>query len=215
VPDVDARLTAALAVQLGHRRAALLGGAARVGWKLGLGERERIDGEPAVGHLTSATRLEPGGTYTAGGAESLFADAEVVVELGRRVAPDGDARGAIAGFGAALELVDLARPDDAEAIVAANVFHRAFSLSALRPSFPRDVEAKLMVNGAVCAAGPAPDDLPDRVRAAARALAAVGERLEPGDRVLTGSAVQVPVGPGDEVVADLGALGRVALVIGA
>ena len=40
-------------------------GAERVGWKLGVGERERIGGELAVGHLTSATRLDPGATYVA------------------------------------------------------------------------------------------------------------------------------------------------------
>jgi len=47
----------------------------------------------------------------------------------------------------------------------------------------------------------------------APALAAVGERFEPGDRVITGSVVQVPVQPGDEVTADFGSLGQVSLRI--
>jgi hypothetical protein len=38
-----------------------------------------------------------------------------------------------------------------------------------------------------------------------------GERLRSGGRLITGSVVQVPLQPGDEVLADLGALGRVQL----
>ena len=39
-------------------------GAERVGWKLGVGERERIGGELAVGHPIRH-RLDPGATYVA------------------------------------------------------------------------------------------------------------------------------------------------------
>jgi 2-keto-4-pentenoate hydratase len=51
------------------------------------------------------------------------------------------------------------------------------------------------------------------VQAAARIVAAVGERLQAGDRIITGSVVQVGLEPGDEVIAELGALGRLRLVI--
>ena len=55
---------------------------------------------------------------------------------------------------------------------------------------------------------------PDRtVAAIARLLAAVGERLEPGDRILAGSSCHVPVAPGEEVVAEIDALGAVAVTI--
>jgi hypothetical protein len=40
-----------------------------------------------------------------------------------------------------------------------------------------------------------------------------GERLEAGDLLITGSVVQVPIEPGDEVIADLGPLGRAELAI--
>jgi 2-keto-4-pentenoate hydratase len=53
----------------------------------------------------------------------------------------------------------------------------------------------------------------DRVAAIARLLAALGERLEPGDRLITGSIVQVPVAAGDLVAADLGLLGRVEVMV--
>jgi 2-keto-4-pentenoate hydratase len=75
------------------------------------------------------------------------------------------------------------------------------------------VERKLVVDGDVRAVGRASDDLTKLVAQAARLLAAVGERLQAGDRIITGSIVQVPVRPGDAVVADLGPLGRARLSI--
>jgi 2-keto-4-pentenoate hydratase len=51
------------------------------------------------------------------------------------------------------------------------------------------------------------------VLAVARLLEALGERLEPGDRIITGSIVQVPVGAGQDVVADLGGLGGARLKV--
>jgi 2-keto-4-pentenoate hydratase len=41
----------------------------------------------------------------------------------------------------------------------------------------------------------------------------MGERLEAGDRLITGSIVQLPVQPGDKVIADLGRLGRAGLTV--
>jgi 2-keto-4-pentenoate hydratase len=213
---VDPRLSRALEAQLEQWRAALGAGAVRVGWKLGMGDAERIGADPPTGHLTSASLLEPGGLYRGPPAGALHADAEVAVEMGEDVAPDADAdtaRRAIAAYGGALEIVDLADAShDAEAIVAANVFHRAVAFGPWHRELP-SVEARLVVGGEVRAAAPAPLDLADAVRGAARVLGAVGERLRAGDRIITGSVVQVPIAPGDDVVADLGALGRVGLTI--
>jgi 2-keto-4-pentenoate hydratase len=41
----------------------------------------------------------------------------------------------------------------------------------------------------------------------------MGERFRRGDRVITGSVVQVPVDEGDDVVADFGVLGRAQVAI--
>jgi 2-keto-4-pentenoate hydratase len=207
---IDPRLEAALAAQLDDWRAALRAGAERVGWKLGMGDRERIGG-PVIGHLTSASRLAPGATYARHGG-ALHADAEVALAIGSDVAPDASeeaARAAIAGYGAALELVDLAEPPvEAEAIVAENVWHRAFVLAGGVEALPWEgVDGRLIVNGEVRASAAAPTDFADRVLVVARLLGAMGERLQAGDRIITGSVVQVPIAPGDEVVADLGALG--------
>jgi 2-keto-4-pentenoate hydratase len=133
VSDVDPRLVSALTAQLGLWRVALAEGAERVGWKLGVGDAERIGEGPVIGHLTSATQLEPGAAYRAEGVVDLRADAEVALRLGADVGPDVDretAAAAIAGFGAALELVDLGAPPpgNPEHIVATNIWHRAFAL---------------------------------------------------------------------------------------
>jgi 2-keto-4-pentenoate hydratase len=215
--SIDPRLAAALATQFLQWRATLGQGAARIGWKLGVGDRERIGDELAIGHLTTATHLEPGAAYHADDAGDLRADAEVAFELGRDVDPNDPAAAAIAGVGVALEIVDLARPpDDPVSVVAANIFHRAVAFGPFQPARPAGgIRGRLLVNGRTraSAAVPPADELAGRVQAAARLLGAMGERLEAGDRIITGSVVQVAVGVGDEVIADLGPLGRVDLSI--
>jgi 2-keto-4-pentenoate hydratase len=216
--QVDPRLAAALTIQLEQWRATLSAGALRVGWKLGVGDSERIGEGPAVGHLTSATQLEPGSVHRDRGGARLHADAEVAIELGVDVEPNADrnaVRAAIAGYGAALELVDLGAPlGDPEEVVAANVFHRAFAFGPLDRPWPSDgVESCLIVNGELRASAAAPPDYADLLLAVAALLDAVGEQLQAGDRMIMGSVVQVPIAAGDDVIADLGTLGRVGLTI--
>jgi 2-keto-4-pentenoate hydratase len=216
--ELDPRLASALEVQLDRWREALGAGAVRVGWKLGVGDAERIGGEIAVGHLTTATLLPPGATFDGRGEAMLSADAEVALLIGRDVAPDADAgsaRRAIAGYAAAVELVDLANASDGpEAVVAANVFHRAVAFSTPWRTMPASgVEGRLIINGEVRAAAPAALDFADRVCATARLLGAVGQQLQAGDRVITGSVVQVGIERGDDVIADVGVLGRVGVAV--
>jgi hypothetical protein len=201
--DVDPRLVAALRQQLSRRPA----GAARVGWKHGGGDEERIGGDIAVGHLTSSTTLKNGGTYT-GGGQDLHADVEIAVEIG--------INGEISGYGVALELCDLADAGTAEQIVANNDYHRAVAFGPFVTTFPPQLEAVLFVNGErrSAALAPTPADLADRVAAVDRVLAAVGESLQSGDRVITGLIVNGPVSPGDEVVGELVPLGRARLLVG-
>ena len=196
---VDSRLVEAMAEQLRRRRAA-----ARVGWKLGIGERERLGGI-VVGNLTSATVLPPGAVYRSDGGD-LHADAEIAVRIGT----DGE----INGYAAALGLVDLAGPpDDAFWAIAENVFHRAVAFGPWTEEWPGEIEGALRINDETSRSGPADADAEARLDEARRVLDAAGERLEPGDFVITGNIVQLPVRPGDRVEADLGSLGRVALEI--
>lgn len=201
---VDERLRFALQQQLLEWRAELATGAERVGWKIGRGTEAEPWG-PVVGHLTSATRLDPGAAFHAQGTTDLRVDAELAVEVGE----DGRA----AGFATALELVDLDRPaDDVESVVASNVFHRAFVLSASLPQLPEPLTARVLVDGEIRGEGSGTYD-PMLLERASELLAAVGERLEPGDRVITGAIMQVPVGPGDDVEVELAGLGRLSVTI--
>jgi hypothetical protein len=59
-------------------RASLAGGAQRVGWKLGMGDRERIGAGPVIGHLTTATLLTAGATFRAAGIAAPHAHVGVV-----------------------------------------------------------------------------------------------------------------------------------------
>jgi hypothetical protein len=201
--DVDPRLVAALRQQLARRPA----DAARVGWKHGSGDDERIGGEIAVGHLTSSTTLENGRAY-AGGGEDLHADVEVAVEIG--------AAGEIRNYGVALEFCDLADGGTPEEVVAKNDYHRAVAFGPFVEALPAQLEAVLVINGERRCAAPAPTrtEIADRVAAVNRVLEAVGEGLRPGDRVITGLIVNGPVSPGDEVVAELVPIGCVQLHVG-
>jgi 2-keto-4-pentenoate hydratase len=57
-------------------------------------------------------------------------------------------------------------------------------------------------------------DPAETARIARELLRAAGERLEPGDYIIAGSLVHVPVASGDNVAADLGELGQVKVKIG-
>jgi hypothetical protein len=200
VSDVDPRLVAATREQLSRRPA----GAARVGWKFGSGDEEQIGGDHIVGHLTSATTLDDGATY-AGGGEQLHADVELAVELG----DDLEA----AGYAVALEICDLAGHPSIDELGADNDYHRAVTFGSFANDLPSGLRGALVVNGQRRAVGPARTDVEDKVAAIGRVLEASGERLLPGDRIITGLIVNTPVASGDDVVADLGDLGRVGLRI--
>jgi 2-keto-4-pentenoate hydratase len=203
VTAVDPRVASAVAIQLAEWRRALADGAERVGWKLGMGERERIRDEIAVGHLTSATVLEDGALYVAH-VDSLHADVELAVELGA----DGNR------YAVALELVDLASPpDNPEDVVAENIFHRAVLFGTWHPRLPREAAARLEINGELRATDKAPADADERLTRASRVLQAAGEELRAGDRVITGSIVQLPVFAGDELTAALDGLGAVRVTV--
>lgn len=207
--NLDPRVIAAQAEQLRQRHAMLEAGAERVGWKIGRGIVEGEEHlEPAVGYLTSATLLEPGGVFDSSGSTHLRVDAELALEIG----DDGRSE----RYGAALELVDVTRPpDDFETIVAENIWHRAVAFGPLSMDPPAGTfDVHVLVNGVLRDATVARADGDETVRIAERLLEAVGERLEPGDRIIAGSLLHVPVARGDEVVVDLGQLGRVAAIIG-
>jgi 2-keto-4-pentenoate hydratase len=194
-------------MQLDHWRAARAAGAGRVGWKIALGipeVEELVGAEPGLGYLTTASLLEPGGVYHGARADrALRAETELAVEVG--------VDGRVAGLAVALELVDTGRPPDGlEPIVAGNVFHRAVAFGpTVRGARAESATARLLVGGEVRDAATVRADPQRTIEAIARLLAAVGERLEPGERILAGSSCHVPVVSGDAVVAEIDGLGAV------
>jgi 2-keto-4-pentenoate hydratase len=215
--EFDPTLLGALRVQLAERERRLASGADHVGWKLGVGRRERIGDSIAVGHLTSETLLRPQLPYRARPDEDLHADAEVMIVLGHDLADPADhdeVRNAISSYGAALEIVDLQqRPGEPASVVAGNVFHRAVAMAPLPLAVSADVEAALVVNGAERERGPWPHDLVLRLAQAGELLARVGQSLRAGDRIIMGSIVQTSIAVGDDVSARFGDLGAIELSI--
>jgi 2-keto-4-pentenoate hydratase len=188
------RVVGALRAQVESWRALLSDGGTRVGWKLAYDIPEIDDvtgGAPVIGHITSATVIEPAGVFD-GATVTLRAETELAIEIGDH--------GAIAGVGVALELVDVARPPhDMEAIVAGNVFHRAVAFGAMLEGArqPTSVEVDM------CAAIATVEEL----------LGTVGERLLPGDFILAGGLTHEPVAAGDVAEASIDGLGSVAITI--
>jgi 2-keto-4-pentenoate hydratase len=192
--------------------------------------------EPVIGYLTSETVLEPGGAFDARGTKDLRVDAELAVEVGvdglpTRYGGAFDARATkelrvdaelavevgdgYARYGAALELVDVARPPyDFESIVAENIWHRGVVFGPLRSDPPAsELEAVVRINGGCPESARTRESSAETIRIVAGLLAEIGERLELGDRIICGSLVHVRVAPGDAVAVDLGALGRVEVAI--
>jgi 2-keto-4-pentenoate hydratase len=203
--------------QLRRRQETLDGGAEHVGWKIGLNipevQQQLGIEEPVLGHLTTATVVEPGGEFDGSGASKLMAEPEVAIELGEDQT--------IAGLAAAIELVDIGRPprgEGVEGIVADNIFHSAVVLGPSRPTPPDDaVSATVFVNGEERESAEMGDDLAEVVQVAARRLAEAGEQLRAGDRIIAGSITpQVgPLEPGDELTVEVAGLGDLRVRIAA
>ena len=210
MPDLDSRLVAALQEQRSRRDAALRRGARHVGWKLGMGRREKIGEHIAIGYLTTDTVVGRARRYSvpADDDRELHVDAELCVELGADIDPQADAdavRETIASCWPALEIVDLTpRAGEPDSIVAENVFHLAVTFAETPIPLESGQQVIVYVNGGRQPSAPWPADIPDRIASAATIVAALDERLRAGDRIITGSIIQVPTTVGDIIQADFG-----------
>jgi 2-keto-4-pentenoate hydratase len=219
--ELDPRVEAGLQRQLEEWRRLLGEGAERLGWKIGFNHpkmQEKLGlREPVIGFLTSATAIEAGGTHSLAGARRPLVEVEVAIELRRDVGPGAEvdeALAAIESLGSAIEVIDMpAPPDDVEQALAGNVFHRGVVLGPYRQDAAvGGVVATITVSGEQRESAPAEVDLADTIRLVADLLAACGEGLKRGDRIIAGTlTAPVAVSPGDRVEADLGPLGRVEL----
>ena len=211
--NVAPRIAAGMRVQLGRRDAELVAGAQPLGWKLGLTvpavqEALGLDG-PVAGFLTTGSQLAPGSETSLAGFTAGFGEPEVAIHLGEG--------GAVAGLGAAIELVDIDLPfEDLRAILAGNVFHRAVVVGPVHEGATLDgVTARVTKSGKPAGEAIAADvvgDPAEVIRFVAAYLEPHGAKLESGEVIIAGSLVSpVPVEPGDRFEVDLGPLGALAL----
>jgi 2-keto-4-pentenoate hydratase len=156
---------------------------------------------PLVGFLLDRGRIEPGAVVSFAGWTKPVLEPEIAVHIGRDLSGGADragAAGAIAGLGPAIELADLdPPPEDVEAILAGNIFHRHVILG------PRDtgraggriagLTGRVIRNGNEIATTSELEAntgaLIDIVQHVAKLLAAFGERLQAGEVIIAGSVV--------------------------
>jgi 2-oxo-3-hexenedioate decarboxylase len=199
----DQRIVDGMSAQ-GRRRADLLAGGARsVGWKAGLGTAAAMGkvgtAAPVAGFLTDATRVADGGSVALEGWTTPTFEPELAIRVDADLPADASPDDVAAAMGAiapAIELVELEPPDDLAAVLAGNVFHRAYLIGAWTPATAADVAAARLdvtVDGEPRATEVDPaaalGDLLAVVRSIAAQAALAGAVLRAGELVITGSAI--------------------------
>jgi 2-keto-4-pentenoate hydratase len=214
--SLDQRLSEGLRAQEEGSRELLASGAKRLGWKAGFGTTAAIEmlgtAGPLAGFLTDST-LSPGdSTFDVSDWGKAVLEPEVAVKLAADVeAGQGrdEIEAAIGEVGAAIELVDLGEAgDDAGAIMAANIFHRAVLLGDLSPladgTAIGDVRIDVVSGGEDYASDADPaavlGDLVDVLASMADLLADSDDGLRAGDVIITGAAVKPFVLAGGESI---------------
>ena len=221
----DPRIERGLLAQLTGRHRRLEDGESSLGWKLGMGvpaAMERLGtSAPLVGYLLGSGEVESGSTVDVSAWGNAKLEPEIAAHMGADLsggASRADAEAAIAGFGVAIELVDLdADESDPEAILAANIYQRHVLLGPLvEGARAAGASARVLQNGDEAAAtGDATEatgDPVDLVRHVADVVGAAGETLRAGEVVICGSVVPaLGVAPGDTVEVQLDPLGSLTV----
>ena len=211
--------------QLTERRRRIEDGEASLGWKLGMGVPAAMaklgTDAPLVGYLLAPARVEDGGTVSLDGWGTAKLEPEIAVHMGADLAAGAsraDAEAAIAGLGAAIELVDLdPSADDPEAILAADIFQRHVLLGPVTEgATAAGTSARALKNGdeaaATADATEATGDPVDLVRHDADVVGEAGETVRAGEVVICGSVVPaLDVAPGDTVEVQLDPLGSLTV----
>jgi 2-keto-4-pentenoate hydratase len=194
--------------QLETRRARLAAGEQRLGWKVGLGAPASMQklgiAAPAVGFLLRSGLLASGATVSLKNYMRPVAEPEICVRMGRdlgRGATGEEALAAIASIEPAIELADLdpvPAPDNLDAVLTGNIFHRHVVLGESRRAGGAldGIVSRVTRRGIEFNRTDDPEALTgkllDIVAYVANLLAAFGETLQAGDIVITGS-ITAPV----------------------
>ena len=201
----DPRILRGMETQLKLRQARLNAGEKPLGWKVGFGAPAAMarlgTDAPLIGFLTDKSRLLSEATASIAGWINSVAEPELAVYLGSDLAGGSNrktASAAIAAIGPAIELADVYfPPDDVEAILAGNIYHRHVILGRADSSragcvldglvgrvYHNGVEVSEIVDSQAVTG-----DLVDIVRHVANLLPVFGERLRAGEIIITGSIV--------------------------
>ena len=197
-----------MAAQLETRRARLAAGETRLGWKVGLGapaSMQKLGIEaPAVGFLFQSGLRASGATVSLKDYKRPVCEPEICVRMARDLgtgATAQDALAAIASIEPAIEVADLdpvPGPDNLDAVLSCNIFHRHVVLSDRRQSGGEldGIVSRVTRRGIEFNRTDDPEALTgkliDIVAYVANLLAAFGETLKAGDIVITGS-ITAPV----------------------
>jgi 2-keto-4-pentenoate hydratase len=219
----DPRVRAGMAAQLELRRKRLAAGERSLGWKLGFGTTAAMEklgiAAPLVGFLTDRSVIAAGETPSVEGWVRPMLEPEIAATVG--AVP---AQGEIEAVGPAFELADVdPPPEDVEAILAANIFHRGVVLAepaAVSRVAPGDLRAELQRPGgkreAIADPQAATGQLAGLVRHVAALLEAFGHALQPGEIVICGSLVPpIAVAGGDGMRYRLEPVGELAIALAA
>jgi 2-keto-4-pentenoate hydratase len=200
----DPRVRRGMEAQLALRRERLSAGDEPLGWKVGFGTAAAFEklgtSAPLVGFLLRSALVVAGAAYSLDGFSGAALEPEVAVRVGEGDVPDA--------LGPAFEIVDVEPTSDVERILAGDIFQRAVVLGPMKDRRSLGgASALVTVNGEASRVDDPealPGPLSDLLTHVADLLPEFGERLRPGDVVITGSIVPpLEVAPGDEVEYEL------------
>jgi len=222
----DPRVRRGMEAQLADRERRLAGGETSLGWKLGFGSAEAMEGlgiaAPLVGFLTDRSPLPSDDAARIDGWTRPVVEPELALRLGADLRPGGDraeAAGAIAAIAPAFELVDVdTRPTDVVEILAGNIFHRHVVLAReanVDPAEFAGLRGSVAHNGherTVADPQAGTGELVGLIRHVADLLGEFGASLRAGEIVICGSVVP-PIGvlPGDAVAYRIDPVGAISL----
>jgi 2-keto-4-pentenoate hydratase len=224
---LDPRIARGTTRMLERRAVVLASGVGHLGWKVGFGAPAALAAleldRPLVGFLTGDRLLADGDAVDISGWKRPVLEAEVAAHIGRTVevaSSASTASAAVRAWSVALELADVdLPPDDVEAIVAGNIFHRYVVLGPEVTSCPPSLSFTVLRDGSAVATTSTPEALTgDRgmvLAAVADTLGRSGASLSAGDVVITGSVVApIDVSDGGHWVVAAPGLGEVAVALG-